>query len=348
MARNEILQNLLSGKVPANVRSAVARGMAPLSPEDTIRALVFLTNDTDREIAASAKKTLSGMDEEEILSQLKSPSCDPSVLNYFGITSGSESILQAIISNPSAPGPLIESLSLTLRPQLLSTVLDNRVRILEHPWILRNVKLNPQATQDIQRLVEEIETEFFGDKKTEYTVEQHPEDKETLAAIPDLEFEIPPEDLSLDGLPVDDQARNAVLGEKLSGLSFRDKIRYALFGNREVRAILIRDTNKEISRMVLRSPKITEAEIESVSAMRGVGDEILREIGNSKEFTKSYNVVHNLVRNPKTPPVIAQRLIFRLRTQHLTMLTRDRSIPDAVRFNATRALSQRSRQGSKR
>ncbi|MBN2317769.1 MAG: hypothetical protein JXR49_01775 [Acidobacteria bacterium] len=347
MAPNDILQTLLSGEVPANVRSAVARGMAPLSPEDACRALVFLTNDTDREIAASARKTLSGMNEEEILSQLKSQSCDPSVLNYFGITSGSENILKAIITNPSAPGSLIESLALTLRPQLLATVLDNRVRILEHPGILRNIKLNPQTTQDIQRLVHEIETEFFGDKKTEYTVEQHSEKEQAPAAIPDLEFEIPPEDLSLDGLPVDDETRNAVLGEKLSTLSFRDKIRYALFGNREVRALLIRDTNKEISRMVLRSPKITEAEIESISAMRGVGDDILREIGNSKEFTKGYNVVHNLVRNPKTPPAISQRLIFRLRTQHLTLLTRDRSIPDAVRFNATRTLTQRSKQGSK-
>jgi hypothetical protein len=347
MARDDLLQTLLSGEAPANVRNAVARGMAPLSPEDTCRALVFLTNDTDREIAASARKTLSGTNEVEIISQLKSQSCDPSVMNYFGITSGSETILKAIITNPSAPSPLIESLSLTLRPELLAAVLDNRVRILEYPGILRNIKLNPQINQDIQRLVHEIETEFFGDKKTEYAVEKRLEEEPEPSAIPDLEFEIPPEDLSLDGLPEDDETRNAVLSNKISGLSFRDKIRYALFGNREVRALLIRDTNKEISRMVLRSPKITEAEIESISAMRGVGDDILREIGNSKEFTKGYNVVYNLVRNPKTPPAISQRLIFRLRTQHLTMLTRDRSIPDAVRFNATRTLNQRSKKGSK-
>ena len=165
--------------------------------------------------------------------------------------------------------------------------------------------------------------------------------------IPDLELELPLEDLSLDGLPIDDQARNEGIIKKLSSLSFRDKIRYALFGTREVRALLIRDTNKELSRMVLRSPKITDSEIESFSAMRGIGDDILRTIGNSKEYTKSYNVVHNLIRNPKTPPVISQRLLFRLRTQDLTLLTRDRSIPDVIRFHATRTLAQRTKKGSK-
>lgn len=348
MASNDILQALISGKAPSNVRSAVARGMAPLAPEDTCRALVFLTQDPDREIALSAKKTISALPEEEILAQVNSRNCDNSVLKYFGIMSDSDAILEAVVTNPSSPGSLVESLSMTLPPQILSKVVDNRVQILENPGILKNIKLNPLATPDIQRLVQEIETEFFGDKKTEYTIEQQPEEAAEPESIPDLEFEIPPEDLSLDGLPVDDQTRNAVMGEKLSGLSFRDKIRYALFGNREVRALLIRDSNKEISRMVLRSPKITEAEIESISAMRGVGDDILKEIGNSKEFTKSYNVVHNLIRNPKTPPVISQRLIFRLRTQHLTMLTRDRSIPDAVRFNATRTLNQRSKQGPRK
>lgn len=348
MAANDILQALVSGKVPSEIRSAVARGMAPLSPEDSCRALVFLTNDSDREIAASAKKTLYELSDEEILPYLKSQSCDRSVLEYFGIKSRSDTLLQAVITNPSAPGFLIESLCLSLPPQMLTSVLDNRVRILEFPGILKNIRLNPLATPDIQRLVQEIEAEFFGNKKTEFTVGQHVEEEQAASSIPDLEFEIPTEDLSLEGLPLDNQTRDAVLGQKLSSLSFREKIRYALFGNREIRALLIRDTNKEISRMVLRSPKMTEAEIESISAMRGIGDDILREIGNSKEYTKSYNVVHNLVRNPKPPPVISQRLIFRLRSQHLTMLTRDRSIPDAVRFNATRTLTQRSRQGSQR
>jgi hypothetical protein len=57
--------------------------------------------------------------------------------------------------------------------------------------------------------------------------------------------------------------------------------------------------------------------------------------------------VCNLVKNPKTPAIISQRLVFRLRTQDLTMLTRDRGIPEVVRFHATRTINQRTRKGPK-
>ena len=343
-----VLEILFSGKAPDTVRTALARGMAPLPPNESLRALVFLTDDSDQEIASSALKTLSELKEDEILPQLKSEDCAPSVLEYFGVISDSDRLLQAIILNPMTPGTLIESLSLSLPPQLLSIVLDNRVRILEYPDILNNIKFSPLATPDIKRLVGEIETEFFGDKKREYFVEQRTKKEEEVPiSLPDLKFEIPKEDLSIDGLPLDDQIRNAVLGKNLSNLPVREKIRYALFGTREIRTLLIRDTNREISRMVLRSPKITESEIESISSMRGVSEDILREIGNNKDHTKNYSVAHNLVKNPKTPPAISQRLIFKLRSQDLMMLTRDRSISDAVRFHATRTLSQRARKGSK-
>jgi hypothetical protein len=57
---------------------------------------------------------------------------------------------------------------------------------------------------------------------------------------------------------------------------------------------------------------------------------------------RSYTVVHNLVRNPKTPPLISQRLITRLLSKDLSALGRDRSVPEAVRRNAQRTLNQRS------
>ena len=105
--------------------------------------------------------------------------------------------------------------------------------------------------------------------------------------------------------------------------------------------MLVRDTNKEIARNVLRSPKLTENEVESIAAMRGVADEILKEIGSRRKWIRNYTVVQNLVRNPKTPTLISQRLLSRLRTQDLNLLARDRSVSDAVRHSASRVLNQR-------
>ena len=347
MPSNTLLTVLLSGKAPAKVRSAIARNLAPLSPEEILRALVFLINDPDRSIAAEAKKTISELKEEEIALQLKSHACDPKVLEYFGVTSDSDLCLQSILANPSTPGRLVESIVLTLTPELLAIVLDNKVRILNYPGILTNIKSNPLASQDIQRQVREIETEFLGNKKRDYSLSKKQEEIRDISPIPELEFEFFDESISLEGLPIDEEARKKAVENKLTELSFREKIRYALFGNRQVRSLLIRDSNREVSRMVLRSPKITESEIESISSMRGIGEDILRDIGNSRDFIKSYNVVHNLIKNPKTPPTISQRLIFRLRPHDLSMLTRDREIPEAVRFHATRMVNQRTRKGSK-
>ena len=116
----------------------------------------------------------------------------------------------------------------------------------------------------------------------------------------------------------------------------------ALKGTREMRSVLIRDTNRQVTQGVLQSPKLTIGEVETFAAMRSISDDVIRQIGNSKEWTRSYVVVQNLVKNPKTPPMISQRLMFRLQARDLMMLTRDRGIPEAVRRNAQRLLNQRN------
>lgn len=346
MAQNNLLQLLLNGTAPRNLRIMIARGAAPIPIKQSLVLLVLLAKDTDSEIAMQAEQTLASFNADEIAGYIKAPDCDHSVLEYFAGKDRGGSMLQAIIANPACPGSLLESLAVSVPAFLLDKILDNRVRILEFPGILENAKRNPSATPEILRLIQEIETDFLGDKKKEYSIESLAEPASSQSPMYELlqgESEIPFDDLILEGLPVDDEARQAELTKRISCLSVREKIKQALFGNREIRAIMVRDTNKEVSRSVLHSPKLTDSEIETFSSMRGVAEDILREIGNSKEWTRSYAVVHNLVRNPKTPPGISQRLLFRLRTKDLLMLTKDRSIPDAVRQNATRAMNQRSK-----
>jgi hypothetical protein len=347
MVQTNLMQSLLQGKTPKRARMLIASGMAPLPAGETLELLVALLGDSDLEVKNQAAQTLESWDEKEILSQLRNPECAPSLLEFFGLNRDQEAMRRAVIANPSTPDAVIDSLALTVSGPMLEAILDNRVRVIRCPNILRKIRENPSATPAILRVVQEIEFEFLGTKKSEYAVDvpavEEPPAAETLEeAFPELEFEAPPGDLSLEGLPMDGEAREAEILKQLSSMPVREKIRYALFGNREIRTMLIRDTNKEIARAVLRSPKLTENEVESIAAMRSVAEDILREIGNSKAWTKSYAVVQNLVRNPKSPPAISQRLLFRLRAPDLMMLTRDRSVPDAVRYNASRTLRQRA------
>src|SRR5262249_39699793 len=115
----------------------------------------------------------------------------------------------------------------------------------------------------------------------------------------------------------------------------------------EMRSILVRSTNVEISRSVMKNPKLTDNEIEGFAAMRNVSEEILRQIGTSRNWIKSYTVVQNLIKNPKTPPAISQRLMFRLQARGLALLACERGVGEAVRRGAKRLLEQRNAPGSK-
>ena len=343
MDPKNLKQTLLAGTAPKQTRMLIAGGMAPIPSGELLELLILLLKDSDPQIVDRAAETIRAWDQEEIRTQLSVPGCHPSILEYFSQAAPSDRLLRAILSNPSSPDALITSLAQTVPSHLLETILDNRVRIIRHPVILASIRQNPASTPEALRLVREIEVEFLEGKKKEYAVGEASEPEAVQPAALDLQLDdIPAEDLSLEGLPEDAEERQTEIVKRISGLPMREKIRYALFGNREIRSMLIRDSNKEVARTVLRSPKLTDNEIESIAAMRGVTEDILREIGQSRTWTKSYSVVQNLIKNPKTPPTISQNLMFRLRAPDLLQLTRDRSVSDAVRFNASRALRQRA------
>jgi len=361
MSEYDLREMILSGRAPRNVRLLMAQGAMPLPAEETLELLVRLSGDDDEEISRQAVKTLDGWNESEILALLRLRDCPAVILDYFADPQRSEHVLQAIAANPSASGETIARMAASATQSVLESILDNRTRILEFPAILENIRRNPSANARILGLIQEIETEFLGEKRKDYSIESavETEAESDLAVLQDaLDFEAeiamllsspPPDaDLSLEWLPLERDAGDANIGGRITSMSAKEKIKYALFGTREVRAILIRDTNREVARAVLRSPKLKENEVEGIAAMRSVSEDVLREIGSSREWLKNTMIVHNLVKNPKTPATIAQRLMPRLRTHDLMLMTRDRSIPDATRNSALRLLKQRKAKGSAR
>jgi hypothetical protein len=122
--------------------------------------------------------------------------------------------------------------------------------------------------------------------------------------------------------------------QRLYRLNTAEKVVTALKGNRGDRAILIRDPNRIVSTAVLGSPRVTESEIESFAGMRNVSDEILRQIGASREWTRHYGVVSSLVKNPRTPLGISLGMVSRLNPRDIKSLSVDRNVPEAIRKQA--------------
>jgi hypothetical protein len=130
------------------------------------------------------------------------------------------------------------------------------------------------------------------------------------------------------------QADKVSAVQRIYRLNTAEKIITALKGSREERAVLVRDANRLVSTSVLGSPRLTEAEIESFAGMKSLSDEMLRIIGNHREWTKRYQVVANLVKNPKTPIGISLGLVSRLNARDIKGLTVDRNVPEVVRKHA--------------
>jgi hypothetical protein len=112
-------------------------------------------------------------------------------------------------------------------------------------------------------------------------------------------------------------------------------------GTREERAILIRDPNKIVSVAVLSSPKMTETEAESIAKMANVSDEILRIIGHTRAWAKSYRVILALAKNPKTPLAVSMNVLSRLNEKDVKLLATDRNVPDALRIAARQKMGPR-------
>lgn len=129
---------------------------------------------------------------------------------------------------------------------------------------------------------------------------------------------------------------------RIMKMGVKDRVRLGMKGDREARNILIRDPNKLVSSAVVNNPRITEQEVELIAGMRSLAEDILRQIASNRQWSRSYNVMHNLVRNPRLPISNAMTIMTRLQLRDLTALSKNRNVSDAVRRHATRLLASRS------
>ena len=166
--------------------------------------------------------------------------------------------------------------------------------------------------------------EFFGDRGV-FPDEIPPIDLDAETPLIDTEPPDVPDDV--------EEGEDSVI-QKLTKMSFTERIKAAVKGTKEMRSILIRDPNKLIASSVLSSPKLTESEIENFSRMASISEDVLRTIAHNRQWTKIYGVVVGLTKNPKTPISISLNLMNRLHTRDMNQLSVDRNIPEPLRIAA--------------
>ena len=133
------------------------------------------------------------------------------------------------------------------------------------------------------------------------------------------------------------------LSVEILNMTVSEKIKLALLGNKEARAILIRDSNKMVSSAVIKSPKVQDDEVAKIAQMRNVSDDVLRAIAQNKDWTKAYSVKKALVENPKTPVSASFRFLSMLRESDIKSIARSKNVPSAVSAQAKRLVQQKQK-----
>ena len=129
--------------------------------------------------------------------------------------------------------------------------------------------------------------------------------------------------------------------QRTQRMSVVQKVKSALTGSKEERAILIHDSNKIVSRAVMSSPKLTEQEAENYAAMKDISEDALRILTRNRKFMKLYVVVRALVNNPRTPIDVGLHLLPRVHDLDLKRLSLNRNVPDVIRHTAEKMVQRK-------
>jgi hypothetical protein len=341
-----LVEQFRKGGVSKDVRLTAARGLLPLKPMDQVELLYLLTRDRDEEIRTQAETNLLQVKPDNLRGVLKDTSVNPKVLGFYGSRLDSAELVELILQNSATEDQTIQSMVPRLPAELLEIVVINQTRVLRHFPLLVALEASKNLTGDQRRRLSELRHDFkIGEEDDEPVSMPEPGEAEALVDFdsgpPEEEAPAPQtiEDaiatyVDAEALSEEEQQSKLTTIQRLVRMTVAEKMIEGLKGDREARVMLIRDRNRVVYSAVLKSPRITDSEIESFASMKSVSPEVLRVIGGRREWTKRHKVAHELVKNPLTPIEVALRLLPRLPERDLKRLMTDRNIPEAVRRQA--------------
>ncbi len=347
----DLIKGVVKGEVPRPVRLFAAQGLLPVSREDLLSLQTILSADPDQELAAVAAESIRRENEETILAWLRHSPPEPLVLDLLIRIRDSEAIWAAVAAHANVSNETLRVLARNASPMVQDIIITNQVRLLRCLEILDDLRANKQVNQVVLRRVREFEEEFIAKvlaEQEEALSEARQTIEEALAALRSIGAHIPNED----SMPYPDDDDPALLDAirrmghqnahaRLLRMNVYERIRRAVRGTQEERAILINSRNRLIQRSVLSCPKLTDIEIERFAASRSVAEEVITMIADNRRWTRSYQIILALSLNPKTPVYTANKLLPRLSQRDKVRVSRDRNINPVTRQMAARLVSTR-------
>jgi hypothetical protein len=348
---------------PSVAKLMAAKGMAPLRPAELMLAIYQLSFDADPAVRTAAESAPAGLP-DNILAPPLGEACPAQVLHFFATHLPDQRTvpLEKVLYNLTTADETFLILAGRLDENLLEVIFQNEVRLLRCPRIVEVLFFNQRARMSsVNRAVElcarnGIRIEAIpGFDDMANAIRQDPEATDSKAAdtrfqtaLATAESPAVPEGESGAAGAVDpdgaSQTQKRPVGLsfiKFDQLKIFEKVRLATIGNATCRKALVRDSNRLVAMAVIRSPQITDMEIQLFAGSTNVCDEVIRYIANNRECSKNYKVKMALVGNPKCPIGLSLRFLSYLHPDDLRNVSRSKNIPGALATAAKKLLQQR-------
>ena len=360
----ENLKKFIDPSLDRDTRLMAAQGLVPIPPEDMALVLFYLTSDDDEEIVKESEKSLFSIPDNAIARVLSNSSSPPELLDYFARKSENDNHIEKIIINNATSDSTIQHLAQTSHNQtLIELISDNHQRILRSDEIVDALSKNPAISRStLDKVISFISLylekhikipDFLKDQPHEDSeIQEQLQDAEMKVAEVEVSFlddiEIPEEfieEKEVDGqleLEEDEQSttyQNILFAIKK--MSLPEKLKLCLLGNTEARKALVKEPNRIVALAALRNPRITDMEISLAAQSTSVSEDVLREIGNNRDWTRHYDVKVSLVNNPKSPPDISMNFIRHMRDRDLKVISKSKNVPGVVSSAAKRIVQQK-------
>ena len=356
-------QKIASAGAPPKLQEMAAKGIAPgVRPADLVALLVVLCQSENETVRTTAQATLA-KPPDQLLAGALSADLQPAAIDALALACiERRDELDKLLSMPRVSMETVEDVARRGNEQVTELIATNEDRLLKHPRIIELLYLNKNTRMSTSdRLIDlaarngvvltgihafkEAAIALQNELTPEPSEEPTPDDvlfRETQELAEALES-APEEDTHEEDEEGNEHIKEQYKGlhQRLAEMTMSQKIRRATVGTREELMLLVRDHNKTIAAAAIRSPKMQESEVALVSRNRNISDEVLRVIGNTPEWLKSYAVKKNLCENPKTPVTIAQRLVQHLRENDLRAIAKSKNVTGPIKDAARRHLDRR-------
>lgn len=323
---------LLAKDTPRDRQIEAARGAVPLPPRDLLTLLLFFCHGSDAELRASALATTRRLPTALLVPLARDAESHPQLLGFIGQTHFHNlEVVTALLANPTLTETVLLFLAgrndpallqlLAAAPERLATLPALHAALLANPHLpptLHAQLMNPSLCQETAPVAEAADE---AAPEADSVAEEGGEDEV------DAEAEVEEEEEEI----------NLSKYQQALEMGVSEKIKMALTGDKEWRAIFLKDPNKLVHGAVLKNPRITEGEVLALAKNKASSDEMIRIILLNREWLKNYRIKSALVTHPKTPTATALRFIGILGEKELKSLSKSKGVSQVI-VNAARRL----------